>query len=133
VWGPPGVGPGRFPRALLYPLLFARVSGAHPPRCLRPRLRFQQRSHAPEPGPGEEGQPGRGCEGESGRTQPLGVTAASRPGQSVGTLCQSLGGSQAPQTVSSHAEGILRDYAGSCKVLATYQRPSRQTEDGAAL
>lgn len=72
------------------------------------------RSHAPEPGPGEEGRPGRGR-----AIKPLGVAEASSPGLSVGTprLTEPCG-SQARflGLVSSHAKDLGASQA-SCNVL----------------
>lgn len=62
------------------------AAAAHPLRCLGQP--FSLRSHAP--------QPGRGWAAASRpKEAPWGVTAALRPGRSVGTLSQRLPGSQA--------------------------------------
>lgn len=74
------------------------------------------RSHAPKPGPGEEGRPGRGRV-----IKPLGVAAASSPGLSVGTPRQAEHcGSWARfrGLVSSHAKGP-GGFLGLCKVLGS--------------
>lgn len=59
------------------------------------------RSHAPEPGPGEEGRPGRGRV-----IKPLGVAAASSPGLSVGTPRQTE-----PCSSQARFRGLVRSHS----------------------